>query len=114
MQGMNHADMHNMKQNPSAAHRAEGVVNSIDLPHGKINLTHGPIESLKWPGMTMDFAVKDKAILKGIKPAQKVGFEVLQEGPGTVLRQPDHPAEINAVCECRNRRFRLLQTTPEQ
>lgn len=82
MQGMNHADMQNMEQSTSVAHKAEGVVNSIDLSQGKINFTHGPIESLKWPGMTMDFTVKDKAILKGIKPGQKVEFEVVQEGPG--------------------------------
>lgn len=81
-QGMNHADMQNMKQSTSATHKAEGVANSIDLSHGKINLTHGPIKSLQWPGMTMDFAVKDKTILKGIKPGQKVEFEVVQEGPG--------------------------------
>ena len=82
--GMNHADMQNMKQSISVTqgHKAEGVANGIDLQHGKINLTHGPIESLGWPGMTMDFAVKDKAILKGINPGQKVTFEVVQEGPG--------------------------------
>jgi len=83
--GMNHADMQNMKQSTSATtqgHKVEGVANGIDLQHGKINLTHGPIESLGWPGMTMDFAVKDKAILKGINPGQKVTFEVVQEGPG--------------------------------
>lgn len=84
MQGMNRADMQNMKQSTSATqgHKAEGVANSIDLQHGKINLTHGPVESLEWPGMTMDFTVKDKAILKGINPGQKVAFEVVKEGPG--------------------------------
>lgn len=84
MKGMNHADMQNMKQSISATqgHKAEGVANSVDLQHGKINMTHGPVESLGWPGMTMDFTVKDKAILKGIKPGQKVEFEVVKEGPG--------------------------------
>lgn len=82
--GMNHADMQNMKQSTSVTqgHKAEGVVNGVDLQHGKINMTHGPVPSLGWPGMTMDFTVKDKAILKGIKPGQKVAFEVAQEGPG--------------------------------
>ncbi len=56
MPGMNHADMKNMNhaniQNmgySSAAmqgHKAEGVLNSIDLQNSKINLTHGPVKSL--------------------------------------------------------------------
>ncbi|MDP2695362.1 MAG: copper-binding protein [Gallionella sp.] len=82
--GINHAAMQGMEHNASAAqaHKAEGVVNSVDLRNGKVNMTHGPVESLGWPGMTMDFAVKDKAILKGINPGQKVAFEVVKEGPG--------------------------------
>jgi Cu(I)/Ag(I) efflux system membrane fusion protein len=82
--GMNHADMQNMKQPTSVAqgHKAEGAVNGVDLQHGKINMTHGPVSSLGWPGMTMDFAVKDKSILKGLKVGQKVQFEIVQEGPG--------------------------------
>lgn len=80
--GMNHAAMQGMEHAAVQAHKAEGVANSIDLLHGKINLTHGPVESLGWPGMTMDFTVKDKAILKGINPGQKVEFAVVKEGPG--------------------------------
>jgi hypothetical protein len=34
-----------------------GTVNSVDASGHKINLTHGPIPALGWPGMTMDFAV---------------------------------------------------------
>lgn len=80
--GMNHAAMQQQAAATLQAHKAEGVVNSVDLRGGKINMTHGPVESLGWPGMTMDFAVKDKAILKGINPGQKVAFEVVKEGPG--------------------------------
>ena len=79
--GMNHAAMQ-QAASTSQAHKAEGVVNSVDSRNGKVNMTHGPVESLGWPGMTMDFAVKDKAILKGINPGQKVAFEVVKEGPG--------------------------------
>lgn len=76
-QHMPQSDMHANTQ----GHMGEGVVNKIDLQHNKVNMTHGPIPSLKWPGMTMDFKVKDTAILKGIKPGQKVTFEVVNEGP---------------------------------
>ena len=45
----------------------------------KVNLAHGAIPSLNWPAMTMDFKVKDKAILKDIKPGQKVEITIVQE-----------------------------------
>lgn len=83
MSGMNHADMQNMGHASTAmkGHKAEGVLNSIDLTNLKINLTHGPVKSLGWPGMTMNFSIKDAAILKGIQPGQKVAFEIVKEAP---------------------------------
>lgn len=83
MLGMNHADMQKMGHDSSAmqGHQAEGVLNSIDLQHSKINLTHGPVKSLGWPGMTMNFSFKDASILKGIQPDQKVAFEIVKEAP---------------------------------
>lgn len=88
MHGMNHADMNhaNMQNRGHAAmqgHKAEGVLNSIDLQHNKINLTHGPVKSLGWPGMTMSFTIKDASILKGIQPGQSVAFEIVKEAPKT-------------------------------
>jgi Cu(I)/Ag(I) efflux system protein CusF len=59
-----------------------GTVNRVDLQNGKVNLTHGPIKSLGWPGMTMDFTVRDKTLLNGIKSGEKVEFNVVKEGPG--------------------------------
>lgn len=81
--GMNRADMQNMGDASTAmqGHQAEGVLNSIDLQNNKINLTHGPVKSLGWPGMTMNFSIKDAAILKGIQPGQKVAFEIIKEAP---------------------------------
>lgn len=62
------------------AHKGQGTVNSVDAKAGKVNLTHGPVPSLNWPGMTMDFQVKDNAVLKGITPGQKVEFNIAQTG----------------------------------
>jgi len=80
--GMNHATMAGMQAMPIQAHKAQGVINKIDMQNSKINLTHGPIKSLGWSGMTMDFAVKDATILKHVKVGQKVNFEVVNEGAG--------------------------------
>ena len=75
MSGMK--DMPGMKMDAdksaaSQVHKGQGTVNSVDAKAGKVNLTHGPIPSLKWSGMTMDFQVKDTAVLKGVAPGQNV------------------------------------------
>ena len=61
------------------AHQATGVVKRIDAAKGVVLLKHDPIKSLGWPGMTMDFSVRDKKLLQGLKPEQKVTFEFVEE-----------------------------------
>ncbi|MBI2959721.1 MAG: copper-binding protein [Betaproteobacteria bacterium] len=51
----------------------------VDTALGVVSLKHEAIKSLKWPGMTMDFSVRDPKLLKGIKPEQKVTFELVEE-----------------------------------
>ena len=72
----------------AAAHPATGTVVSVDLSAGTVSLRHDPVKSLNWPVMTMDFAVQDRALLKGLKPGQDVAFEFREEGQGnwTVTR----------------------------
>ena len=57
-------------------HKGEGTVQRVDVPAGKVNMAHGPIKSLNWPAMTMDFRVKNKAALAALKPGQRVEFEL--------------------------------------
>jgi Cu/Ag efflux protein CusF len=64
------------------AHQGKGKVNSVDAKAGKINLTHGPIASLGWMGMTMDFDVQDKASLTNLKPGQEVTFTLIEVRKG--------------------------------
>ena len=59
-------------------HQGKGKVNSVDAKAGKINLTHEPIASLDWPGMTMDFEVQDKSMLAKLKVGQKVTFTLIE------------------------------------
>lgn len=75
-------DSGSMHGSMAQADTGVGVVNKVDMQNGKVNLTHEPIKSLGWPGMTMNFKVKDKAMLKGIQPGQKVAFDVVMEKPG--------------------------------
>jgi len=64
------------------SHQGKGTINRVDAKAGKINLTHGPIASLDWPGMTMDFDVQDKALLTKLKPGQKVTFKLIEARKG--------------------------------
>jgi Cu(I)/Ag(I) efflux system membrane fusion protein len=59
-----------------ALHRGRGKVNAVDAGKGFVELDHDPIPSLKWPAMTMGFAVENKAELGGIKRGDAVDFEV--------------------------------------
>jgi Cu(I)/Ag(I) efflux system periplasmic protein CusF len=65
---------------PSEVHKGTGVVKSVDARKRSVTLAHGPIQSLKWPSMTMAFKAKEDRILEGLKPGQKVEFEFVQEG----------------------------------
>jgi Cu(I)/Ag(I) efflux system membrane fusion protein len=57
-------------------HRATGRVLSVDPASGYIELEHDPIASLQWPSMTMGFLAQDKAGLQGLKPGDRVQFEL--------------------------------------
>jgi len=70
------------KATAEQAHKGSGTVKGVDAKAGKISLAHGPIAGLNWPAMTMDFPVKDTAVLKGVAPGQNVEFDLVQAGPG--------------------------------
>jgi Cu(I)/Ag(I) efflux system membrane fusion protein len=63
-------------------HHAEGSVESIDAKAGTLSLNHGAVASLKWPAMTMEFAVANASLLKGLKPGTQVAFDFVERQPG--------------------------------
>jgi Cu(I)/Ag(I) efflux system membrane fusion protein len=65
-----------------AGHQAEGTVDGVDAKAGIISLNHGPVETLKWPAMTMEFKVANEALLKELKPGAKVSVEFVERQPG--------------------------------
>jgi Cu(I)/Ag(I) efflux system periplasmic protein CusF len=52
----------------------DGEVRKVDLDAKKITLRHGPLPSLDMPAMSMVYQVKDAAMLRGVKPGDKVKF----------------------------------------
>lgn len=73
-------------------HQGKGKINSVDAKAGKINITHGPIASLGWDGMTMDFDVQNKALMANLKAGQKVTFTLIEIRKGKYVI-----SEISAV-----------------
>jgi Cu(I)/Ag(I) efflux system protein CusF len=58
------------------AQMADGQVTKIDASAGKITIKHGPIKKFDMDdGMTMVFRAQDPAMLKAVKPGDKVKFE---------------------------------------
>lgn len=64
---------------PSGLIRGQGVVTSIDATNGRIEIDHEPIAEIKWPRMTMEFLVEDRASLGKLKKGDAVEFEMRRE-----------------------------------
>ena len=68
-------------QTPSrgTTHPGRGRVTDIDAAKGRVELDHEPIPTLKWPKMTMEFGVADKAALAKLKKGDAVEFDLRGE-----------------------------------
>lgn len=64
---------------PPGVHVAEGKVESVEPD--SITITHGPVPSLKWPGMTMGFGKPNPKAFPDLKPGETVQFQFREGGP---------------------------------
>lgn len=78
--------------NAAQVHKAKGTVEAVDAGGGTVEINHGPIPSLNWPAMTMEFKVKDKAMLAGVKKGQAIEIDITQRGPGEFVIERIAPA----------------------
>ncbi len=81
-----------IKSSATASHHGEGSIEAMDWAHGTVTIVHGPIASLKWPAMTMDFRAKDPALLRPFKPGQKVAFDIVEASAGEYVIVGIQPA----------------------
>ena len=65
----------------SVGHQAHGTLDAIN-EDGTVSITHEAIQSLGWPGMTMDFEISNPSLVAGIKPATVIDFEIVEREPG--------------------------------
>lgn len=87
--GMAHGDMaggmHLAQGEAKAGIPGVGVVRQVKAEQGKVKIDHEPIPELGWPAMNMFFRVKDKALLDGLAPGDKVRFQLEKDASGLVI-----------------------------
>ena len=70
------------------AQMVDGEIKKVDASAGKITIKHGPMKKFDMDdGMTMVFRAKDPAMLKQVKPGDKIKFEADKvNGQFTVMK----------------------------
>jgi RND family efflux transporter MFP subunit len=66
----------------SVSHQASGTLEAIDAKNGTVTVTHGPVASLAWPAMTMDFILANPGLVDKLKAGAPVDLEFVERGPG--------------------------------
>lgn len=66
----------------AVGHQASGTLESIDAKGGIVTITHGPVPSLKWPPMTMDFILANPGLLGATRNGSPIDIEFVERGPG--------------------------------
>jgi Cu(I)/Ag(I) efflux system membrane fusion protein len=63
-------------------HQVEGTVEDVDAKAGTVSLKHGPVASLKWPAMVMEFKIANSSLFKDLKPGASVAVQFVERQPG--------------------------------
>ncbi len=74
-------------------HHATGVVTKVDPDAGRITISHGPIQTIPWPAMTMGFPVKDRKMLDAVTVGEKVDFDLAPTGQDRFMVVRIRPAQ---------------------
>jgi Cu/Ag efflux protein CusF len=67
------------------SHEGTATVKTIDMDKGVVKLAHGPVASLKWPAMTMNFKFENSALMQGIKVDDAVIFTFIKSNGDYVI-----------------------------
>jgi len=85
--------------NTAARHQGTGLIEAMG--RDGITLTHGPIPSLKWGDMTMDFKAPVKGVPRGIVTGDRVDFEFTMDAEGPQITRltllPPEPRKTPAA-----------------
>lgn len=67
----------------ASAYSGEGNVTAV--ADGQVSISHGPIEGIDWPAMTMTFRAPSQQMVEGIAPGDRVAFQFRQADGSYVL-----------------------------
>jgi Cu(I)/Ag(I) efflux system membrane fusion protein len=62
-------------------HKVQGTLNAINAD-GTVSVTHGPLASLGWPGMTMDFPLANPSLADKARVGSEIAFEIVERNAG--------------------------------
>jgi Cu(I)/Ag(I) efflux system membrane fusion protein len=79
--GMGDAAAKPQAKHKSVGHQARGILEAVN-DDGSVSISHDPIPALKWPSMTMDFALANPSLANNIKPGSAISFEIVERGQG--------------------------------
>jgi Cu/Ag efflux protein CusF len=68
--------------NHGGATEASGVIDAVDAAQRKVTVSHGSIQKLGWPAMTMEFPVNKEIDLTAVKAGMKVNFTLVKGSSG--------------------------------
>lgn len=68
-----------------AQQAADGEIRKVDKKAGTLVIKHGPIQSIDMPAMTMEFQVKNRAMLNQVRAGDKVRFQAEMLAGGKVV-----------------------------
>jgi len=77
-------------------HHATGKVAGLDAQDGTVSISHGPIASLNWPAMTMEFKTANAALLGALKPDAVIDFEFVERAAGEWVITAAKPATTSS------------------
>jgi membrane fusion protein, copper/silver efflux system len=96
----------NVEPPPTAANTAArhtGTAKIEAIGRDTMTLSHGPIASLKWPAMTMDFKLPKGGAPRGLEAGDRIDFEFYMDAQNgsqltsTTLLQPEPKAPASAA-----------------
>ncbi|HEY0665778.1 MAG TPA: efflux RND transporter periplasmic adaptor subunit [Gallionella sp.] len=70
-----------LSKQKTVSHQARGILEAVH-DDGTVSISHEPVATLGWPGMTMDFALANTRLAAGIPPGSRIAFEIVERGEG--------------------------------
>jgi Cu(I)/Ag(I) efflux system membrane fusion protein len=73
-----------------------GWIDDVEIADRRIRISHGPIDALGWPSMTMIFDVRPDVDLRPLKDGQHIRFALVQEQAGEYVVERIYSGENEA------------------